>query len=329
MLSESEAVEAARARRARNVLAGRNGRLFLRNDTNDVLAQHLGQRPLSDRVLREWTAVMEERYDRLVGQSIRTCFLVAPDAHAVHADDLPAEHQPATTRPVLELVAHLPPHLASMIVYPLDSLRAHGSPDLYPLTDTHWSERGAYIAYEEALPFLTDAQVGRVAFVPEEGHGDLGWRVHPARTSPVARARLDGPRAVCVGDNEVRGSGSVLTFERSGPGGRLTIFGDSYVWQLLPFACRTFQRVTWVHSGAIDWEAVDEEQPDAVLTEQVERFLVYPPEGTDRGLRERAAKKRADGNLRQRPLFGIDVEELIATDITGRRRPPGYRVPKR
>jgi hypothetical protein len=320
----AERIERARVARGKMVLVGRNGRLFLRNDTNRVLEQHCGLRPIGERELAGWSQVLQERNDRLARMGIRNCFLIAPNPHAVYSEDLPEEFQTPATRPVEQLLAHLPADLRASVVYPLEAIRSRRHEGhLYPFTDTHWSERGALAAYDEALPFLSDDATdhARLSFIAEDLLGDLGWRVHPPRSSPVERVRIDGPTARCVGDNEVRGAGSVLSFERPGAGNRrLMIFGDSYVWQLLPLACESFDRVQWVHSGAFSYEMIEQERPDAVLGELVERYLVNYPVGTGGGLAERAATKLAAGNVRPRRLHGLAVGDLLADDMFGRRR---------
>ena len=46
-------------------MRGRNGRLFLDNDTNLVIAQHRGQLRFSDAQLRQWRFVLETRVAKL------------------------------------------------------------------------------------------------------------------------------------------------------------------------------------------------------------------------------------------------------------------------
>jgi hypothetical protein len=307
------------------VLVGRNGRLFLRNDTNRILDQHRGLRAIGARELAGWTQVLQEREERLARMGIRNCFLIAPNPHAVYSEDLPDEFQAPAMRPVQQLLEHLPTPLRTSVVYPLEAIRSRRDEGhLYPLTDTHWSERGAAVAFRDAFSLLSDEQPAdpaRLNFVSEDALGDLGWRVDPPRTSPVERVRLDVPTARCVADNEVRGAGSLLSFERPGAiGRRLMIFGDSYVWQLLPFACASFDRVHWVHGGAFNFELIERERPDAVLWELVERYLLNYPLGDGGGLNERVAEKLAAGNVRPRRLHGLAVGDLLADDMFGRRR---------
>lgn len=55
------------------------------------------------------------------------------------------------------------------------------------------------------------------------------------------------------------------------------MFGDSFGRGLEPFFAATFQRFVFVHSTTPDQIILEQERPDAVLTECTERFVIEGP----------------------------------------------------
>src|SRR4029453_7810235 len=66
------------------VLRGKNGRLFLDNDRNNVIKQLTGELRFSDQQLLEWRALLEARVSWLDKRGCRYFFLVAVNAHLVY-----------------------------------------------------------------------------------------------------------------------------------------------------------------------------------------------------------------------------------------------------
>lgn len=72
------------------VLEGRDGFLFLINDSNELLEQHAGRRQFSDEQMEQWRALLESRIERVTALSGRYVFAVAPNTPSLYPEKLPA-----------------------------------------------------------------------------------------------------------------------------------------------------------------------------------------------------------------------------------------------
>ena len=144
----AEALDLPGSVRDGKVIEGRNGRLFLANDANRVLDQHSGDLRLAEDKLRQWRHLLETRTAWLERRGSRHYFLIAPDAHSVYPESLPAGLPVAPERPVHQLLAHLREHESyARVVYPLEQMVATGDEHLFAKTGSHWSSLGAFHAY--------------------------------------------------------------------------------------------------------------------------------------------------------------------------------------
>ena len=76
-------------RQDQNVLRGKDGWLFLHNDSNQALAQYVGRVRLSEDDLRQWQRVLEARISWLAGRGGIYRFLVPPGQQSVYPEKLP------------------------------------------------------------------------------------------------------------------------------------------------------------------------------------------------------------------------------------------------
>lgn len=274
---------------SRFVLRGRDGWLFLRNDTNDVLGQHEGRVRLDGAAVAAWRQVLEGRVAMERELGIPWVCLIAPDKEALYPEYLPPSVSPVRRRPVHE-VLRLASRAGADLHYLLDDLAAaKGSGELYSRTDTHWNHRGAFTAHlavcrqlalrgVEVAPLERD----RVRWIEVETAQDLGSKLDPPQLSPLVSVQVPWGEGRMVADNRIRQHGRIVIFEhddRSLPS--CVLFGESFAYHLFDFLKELFGRLVFVHSSAVIPEVVAAERPDAVLSLPIERFLVKPP--IDRG----------------------------------------------
>jgi hypothetical protein len=289
------------------VLFGKDGWLFLRRDTNDVIGQQTGRVKFSRRQRREWKSVLQQRVTAIGRAGPTMECLVIPDKEFVYPEYLPDEVVPATERPVHDFLriaeaAELP------VTYALDALQeAKTGGEVYPRTDSHWSQRGAFVAYRLlcgsllerglAVPRLTEDDIEwSEAIAP----GGLGMKLYPEQVSPTIRANLATHSGRLIFDNKVQNHGRVMIFEQDDANGlTCVVFGESFVQNLLVFLKESFTRLVYVHTSMFVGEIVDAEQPDLVLSVPLERFLVQVPDDGPglRGLTTTAARKAGSGVL--------------------------------
>ena len=297
------------------VVEGRGGRLFLANDANRVLDQHRGEVRFSPEQLRQWRHLLETRTAWLERRGVRHRFLIAPNAHSVYPDELPPGVATAAERPVEQLLSHLREHGADAgVVYPLEALAGEPGRHAYARTASHWSGLGAFIAARALLADIARELPVEVpdldAYEVEEltYFGDLGAKLDPPATSTYVRLMPRAPRARMTADNRVRNTGRHVVYEAEpadAAGPRCLVYGDSFAVRVLPFLAESFRSLTFVHMPNLDFDLVQELEPDVVVKIMNERFLIVVPV-------DLPAKTHAE----------LAAEKIAAGDVMPPRRPP-------
>jgi hypothetical protein len=270
------------------VLQGRDGWLFLRNDSNDVLGQHTGRVSLRPEERQQWESLFLGRKALINDIGATWLFAIVPDKESVYPEHLPADIAPAERRPVHE-VLEIAAETGTPALYLLDAMEA-GKPGaaVYPKTDTHWTYRGAYLGYRAICENLRDRGVEvramddrKVSWEEDSFAGDLGSKLDP----PVESHRLLPVMEVdasLVFDNAVPNHGRVKVFERDFPGGpSCVVFGESFAEGLLIFLRESFRRLVFVHTSMLIPDVLEQERPDVVLSVPIERFLVRLPDDSE------------------------------------------------
>lgn len=290
----------------RKVVVGKEGWLFLKRDTNDVIGQHTGHVRLAEEELKAWRAVLEERTRAAAELETQWLCSVIPDKEAVYAEHLPDEITPAARRTVHQLL-DLADEADAPLVYTLDALlRAKDQGDLYAKTDTHWNQRGAFVVYqfichtlkEQGLPVeILDEDA--VRWSSETVQGDLGAKLYPEEvSSELIRSSLTEQQKDPTFDNRVLNHGRVIIFERENKDlPSCVVFGESFAKNLLTFLQASFRRLTFVHTSMWVREIVELEQPDVVLSIPVERFLLRVPSDDEAFARLRRTALKKGGQL--------------------------------
>jgi len=287
------------------VVEGKDGFLFLGNDSNDTLGQHAGEKLLTALQVQQWHDLIEARSAWLYLQGIPYVCLIAPDPHAIYADKLPDDVTPGDTRPALQVLDRLAERESwAPVLYPLEALRKERDEMVYARTDSHWSEYGAYVAYREVMARLTESlPVRRVP--PSQLHrtyehraGDLGLKFEPAVVdTDYGYVDVIGSRVRLVDDNRVRNHGRLVEFQADAYNAlTCLVFGDSYATRMMPLFAESFQRTFWAHIY-FDYELVRELKPDVVVTVLSERGMIVVQSDTEPGIRMLEAEKRAAGDL--------------------------------
>jgi alginate O-acetyltransferase complex protein AlgJ len=294
------------------VLRGKNGRLFLDNDSNQIIKQYTGELLFSEDQLRDWRLVLENRiawHERL---GIPYHFLVPPNAHSVYPEDLPDTVRSAPVRPVQQLIQHLEEKQSfARIIYPLEELEA-AKPDLelYQKTDSHWTAWGAFVVYTRLA-----AEIGATVSVhavstddlkvrEKPRLGDLGAKLDPQEQSLQVWATVRTPASRLVSDNMIWGRGTVVVTEceEAAPTSCL-VFGDSFGMGLHPFLTSSFRRLVFAFIPTVDHELVRRERPDVVVSVLTERFLMQVPYDVGAPtVDDLAREKQAQGRVRTKDV---------------------------
>jgi hypothetical protein len=289
------------------VVRGKNGWLFLQSDSNSVLKQHSGEIRFSDEDLDRWAATLESRTERLGRLDIPHLSFIAPNKESIYSEQLPDDVTSAPERPVHQLLHRLKrSDPRTTVVYPVDELtRAKGYWQVYSKGDTHWNGLGAFVAYRALAAAIAPVapvnviELDELEFLEWPTFGDLSEKLSPPEEDLIVLARLRERKTRLVEDNGVRVGGRVVEFERPDlEPSTCLMFGDSFAWQLFCFLAESFSRFVCVHRNTVDYEVVERESPDVVISQSAERFIIKVPDDDDAPpTSELIAEKRSRGRV--------------------------------
>jgi hypothetical protein len=293
----------------RDVIAGKDGWLFLSSGSNNVLDQHTGRRRMPQQDIDAWHAALADRVAWAADRGVAYRAIVVPDSQAVYRDKLPddvaAQLIPHEQRPVPAMIASLPPDVRAALLYPLDELIAASARDeTFQRGDTHWTEYGSWVVYGALADSLAGIPIDwitedRIGFHAASEWGDLASKLDPPQMTLCLRAELAGADAHCVYDNKVRNNGHLRVYRRTCPAAttRCLVFADSFARNIERVLVNTFAETILVHSSRrFDYRFAEAIAPDLVLTLGVERFAIEPPQDrTGPALSAVIAAKQASG----------------------------------
>jgi hypothetical protein len=269
------------------VIKGQDGWFFLASEGG--VEDYANHTPMPSRRLDAWRDMIVGTNAWLRSKRIAYVFTIAPDKHVIYPEEMPPSiHQLGATSRTDQVFAVLSMTDVPAIDVRPALLRGKARERLYQKTDTHWNDRGAFIAYQQILDavrrqvpavppawsrddFEASEQVtpgqdlarmmGLMLDLHETDLGLLPRRSRQARVVDPPGASLDGEQPRIV--TEIPGS--------SLP--RAVVLRDSFTSKLAPFLSEHFSRVVYLWQRDIDEDLVRKEHPDVVIQEVVGRFL--------------------------------------------------------
>lgn len=295
------------------VLKGKQGWLFLDNDTNGSVDQFMGRMRLTQAGLEGWKSYLSDMAS--VAAQRPWALLVAPSKESVMGADYHPrkEGEGGPLHQVLGLAA------AKDVVYPVEELKALGD-NAFILTDTHWTQKGALsatIALAEKLGVeraACEALFQKDRYKQKEMGGDLGNKLTPKQVCTVEVITSFNHTRYKTYDNGLPNFGRVLVIEYPNAlvAGTCLLFGSSSSSSMFNYLCRVFQRFVFVHSaGNIDPDVVAAVAPDYLAAQTNGRFVVQVPSASQ-NLEEVIREKCAQ--LDEKTLEGVSEKRIIASD---------------
>jgi len=138
------------------VLFGKDNWLFLTKA--GIVPDFLGQNPLTEQELNIWKDVLEQRQQWLQKRGIHYLFVIAPNKAMIYPEMLPdhIRRNRGISR-MDQLMEHLKNHsIVDLIDLRAPLLQAKHTGLLYHPKDSHWTDRGAFIAYREICKKLIE-----------------------------------------------------------------------------------------------------------------------------------------------------------------------------
>jgi hypothetical protein len=277
----------------REVVVGKDGWLFYTADK--LMEQHTGVDIFTPQELESWVRQMEANRDWLAKRGIAFYILIAPDKNTIYPEKLPDYPRGAVTR--IDQLSERLKHSDLEYIDPREQLfRVKAAGEMvYPPGDTHWNERGAFVAYQMLMNRIRKKLPDIVPLTLDDFTIEYGA---PAASDLAYILTLDKDLSYSVERMRPRWKSHQVapqtTTYRVGWGWRVTenendlkdrprllVFGDSFTDYVLgPYMLyETFRDPVWTgnNGGTFNFNLIDEVKPDIVLVQFAERYLHLVP----------------------------------------------------
>ncbi|MCA0998641.1 alginate O-acetyltransferase AlgX-related protein [Alloyangia pacifica] len=276
------------------VLAGKDNWLFLCGDFNKSEDLFTGRNPVTKRDATDWARFAKEATKAVDKAGAKFCMVIAPSKEDVFPELHPFVPASVSLLETVKSAMIFAGEQASAqsggrsgggVVCPISRLRETRAN--YIKTDTHWSDRGAWVCVQDILErFDLDFMEG---FSPKfrnlEVVGDLGSKMHPPHRSVKKDWVRQGQHVSMVFDNGVNGSGHIQIFENGAPlrPEKILLFGGSSGEALSKVMSDIFAKVVRINSPSTMpiMDVVRAERPDIVICQTNARFLKRPAKVVD------------------------------------------------
>jgi len=260
------------------VHVGRDGWLYYGGTATEY---QRATEPFSDRDRRRWFGSIRNRHEWLESQGIRYLLVVAPNKHSIYPEHLPAKLHRTGSETRWELLERLLRQHTEVTIVGLHAplLAAKESEQVYERTGTHWTQRGAYIAYREIFdqldrwfPQLEPVAWEDIARVERREPADLLRMV--ALSGLVSEQRFEPTGGVRHTDLGFRRNADLVTEQPDHPElPRAVIIHDSFSVTLAPLLAEHFSYAVFQWRAEFDGELIQRVRPDVVIEQRVERRL--------------------------------------------------------
>jgi len=271
------------------VLVGTHGWLYYAGDGN--WAFYRGRYRFTEGQISDWLDRMEKRQKWLAERGIRFVILPAPVKETIYSDHLPYWLRKEARETVVDqLVTAAKRKPAITIIDVRDRLRRQRSQaDMYTPFDTHWTEAGAFVAYEALMEAITPSLPGVNALARSSVH----WHpTNPQRIQQDMALMLGIDRFLTISgvDYVPKHISTIRTqylTDKTGPDNpqlittgadakyRIMLVRDSFVWAMLPFLEDTFGAILIRHvqDGPFPEAEIERYHPDVFVLEVQEAGL--------------------------------------------------------
>lgn len=221
----------------------------------------------------------------LTKNEIKLIVLIPPNKNTIYPEYMPAEIPQINKKSRLDQVMSVWKDTGDCQVIDLRNtlLKAKTKNKVYNSTDSHWTDYGAFLAYQQLLqilkydfPSVIIRPISDYELRSEIFHGDL--------TSTFGY--FDVQESAVKIEPAFKTNYVIRTFDTS-PGIRDTVFTyvddpalpvaiiyrDSFFSTLIKFVAENFREAYYFWSYKIDFEAVKAKKPDYLILEVTERYL--------------------------------------------------------
>jgi hypothetical protein len=270
------------------VVMGRGGWLYYHGgtaDNSDDISDYRGSKPLTDSQVQYLRGEFLQRRDELARMGIRYIVLVCPNKPVIYPEFLPPAFASKVTAqsPLQQLKAAMQSDDLA-IVDPSEALlrfkAAHPDIPLYFKTDTHWTQAGAFVAYQQLCAAarqmfpkvepLTEQDV-TMQIVRRKG-GDLAEMMGIENHFSDLAVEIS-PRIQVDFDINYDSENLIPSVNSDPTLPRLYMLRDSFASAMTELIPRHFSHVLFVRNMPFDLHRIADDHPDLVVDEIVERRI--------------------------------------------------------
>lgn len=275
------------------VLRGNDGWLYYSGERN--IDDYQNAFPISEEEILTIYYNLESINRRMEARGSKLIVVVAPSRETIYPEWLPRNtEQVGTDDRMDQLMGFMNKMESEVTILDLrDELTAakHEYPLLYFKMDTHWNQRGAFLAYQEICKAIQadedfsdfvckDESDYTIEEIPYEGDmvklmptnlalTETVPRYFPNFDSPVQASWVRGPHDR---DFEEWMTSYIPPNESPNPY-TLVSFRDSFFMDVVPFLQEDFQETTFEWKFHYNQALIQEKDPDIVIIQVVERYL--------------------------------------------------------
>lgn len=274
------------------VVLGKSGWLFLTED--GLIEDYRGLSHPAPFQIDAFKTHLENKYEWLKHRSVQYLYIISPNKQTVYPEFMPANINRVNKRTRCDVLLE---HLMKNFDFPVLDLRPfflnkkHNTDNLYYLTDAHWNEKGAFLAYirimEQVKSYFPDIPVLDMNSIQEkfirskgldsasmlylsEYYEELIPSLQPL--SPHARESGSLKR---IGLFEMIPQRRIETIN---PNGKYTavVFRDSFCTNLIPYLSESFRKVIYIWSPFKEdmmLNVLEALTPDIVIEQVTERLI--------------------------------------------------------
>lgn len=268
-----------------HVVVGQDGWSFLKD--NDGIENFKNRSTFSEEDMQFFADYLQQADDWCRQHNCHFYFIIPPDKEKIYAEFYPSwikKSKPDTQSRTYQLIDYLRKNTSVHVIYPREEMLAEKESGdlLYLKNDTHWSERGAYVAYQALYWEISEECRPKYLQVPS-------WKTYHRPKGDMNVLFPDLPKD-SVSTYLIPVIATSYTFQESGtkpytdkfytnPKGeyKALFMRDSFSEALIDYYfANSFQHIT-SHWRYIllpeDFQYIEDHQIDVVVVETVERLL--------------------------------------------------------
>lgn len=251
------------------VIVGEKGWLFFAETIDD----YKGENQLEDKDVQRIVKILDLINEYVTVQGADFQFMIAPNKNSLYGELMPYYYKPATENTNLE---NLTSELASRDYFvDVYSLLKSENRQTYHLTDSHWNNLGAAIAFDGLMSNIRTDYTDYLSMpynTEQVNKGDLYNMLYPTGTTLDDQVVFDHTPSYEYVSNFRSEEDIYIETSCRNKDGSLVVYRDSFCNAVLPMLADEFSTAVFTRENPYDFSLVDEDTT-AVIVELVERNL--------------------------------------------------------